>query len=262
VNNRPTQNTDPSGLDDREFENVLKDSKFANNEDYLNKGKSIEGKTPDGQKITFKFLKAQDGEFKINKSKLLTGTYVKIQVEVDSDDYNAIHFIQLVQRFSKDDKKPNVWVPVDPEHKVKQLRADWANANAPSKGWYIDSDVGNNLAFYGRRGFDVENGPRKSILWDAPGDFAESKNLGKRFITCAIGFKKNGDLVYLGSVKWGYYIKDSGATMILMDEKNEKWPEISTKAPEQLGHCLYRWNEIDGNRKISEITHVTISYLK
>ena len=125
----------------------------------------------------------------------------------------------------------------------------------------MDTYITGKSAFYGTEGFDIDIGQSTSTFRDAPGDWIEDRSVGKQFILCVIGEKKDKDPEYLGSIRWGYYINKDGEIM-LRTAKPKDAPTIDAAVPEELGHALFRWNRIKGNETIERLTNVKIEYPK
>ena len=255
--NTPLSEVDPNGLDDVKFEADFKDPRAKMQNDSKYTGKKLDGKTSSGDAIHFTFLKAQKGEYPFLGAggNMVRGVYVKIQVDVDSARYDEVQLLQLVRTTIYYVGNPEA-IPTDPEDPVRRQRAGWGEKDVPSPGWRVDAPISSTNPFFGKKGYSVETGAKRSTLWDAPGDWVEYQSRGKQFITIAVGLKAGKDPAYLGSVRWGYYTDKTGN--VAFDPKG--WPTIDATVPAELGHGLFRWNKIQGNEKIEKMTGVNIAY--
>jgi hypothetical protein len=255
---------DPTGKDDAEFETSRglrdKGAVITNVEGYL--GKSVKGETLENQDIKFTFQKAAVVvyPYRALDGKLIRGAYVKIQVDVDSKKYDEIRFLQIVREIKYDGKNIETPVPADPLYETRRLRSGYDAKGKPidgaqSLGWRIDQGEKDKNPYFGYSNAgdpedDVEIGGTRSTLWDVPGYFDYQRNVGKEFITFAVGIKKGEAPVYLGGVRWGFYTYAAAkATTVLVPES----PEFVEYAPEQLAHALNRWNSINGNQKLTDL---------
>jgi hypothetical protein len=261
VGNNPTNGRDPSGLaDEKTFREKVglndEKAKMVDEKEYA--GKSVKGKTPDGDAIEFTFDKAQKGSFpyRTEKGKTVLGTYVNISAKVDCDKYDEIRFVQvLILNDYKDGKidKPNETL-LSP---VRKSRSGLGDSKALFPGWRVDAPATVHNPFFGYNddrspGFSMGKvGAKESNMQDCPGNFKEDLNVGHTIITTAIGYRKGKPHTYLGSVKWGFYTNDKG--VVVFDPPK---PELLEKAPPELGAAVFRWNKIGGNLALDKVIGV------
>jgi hypothetical protein len=153
-------------------------------------------------------------------------------------------------------KQGDKFVPCDPLHVTARGRANWKKPTQPYAGWRVDHDLEEHNLWptfinVGKKGAPTE-------FWDAPGFFPPgknpksalpAKNHGREFITCAIGWNKGKEPIYLGSVRWGFFV-DSDLKVSFEPSK----PTIDSKPPPELGIALSRWNFYTEENSIGKLT--------
>jgi hypothetical protein len=211
------------------------------NKDY--EATKLSGTTSDKEKITFAFNKAFSGTrvdvFNKNKITMTNdideGVYVKLTVQVATKKYDQIRLIQLVRNYTK---KDTTNIAIDPEDDMHRGRCDWKNnKTGGTAGWRVDQLNTDITPWLLEDINTVKIGKNETTLWDGPAYIAPSPNKGKEFITAAIGYSKGKVPVYLGSVKWGFYV--DGKENVSFDPAEPKFME---NVPPELGISLARWN--------------------
>jgi hypothetical protein len=142
-------------------------------------------------------------------------------------------------------------VTADPQNDIRRRRSGWSDANAPSRGWRVDTDTATANPFYTRTWVGLAGGGRSpATIWDTPGDWDTDTNAGKDFNTCLICVR-NGVRTTLGCVHWGYYIDRSGAISF-----RPATPVPICGATRQLLDAATRWEGIQGNDPVNLMPHV------
>jgi hypothetical protein len=223
--------------------------------------KMLTGKTRNGEKVEFVFRKAYVGHYPfLNKPKsIVYGAYVKIEASVPKNKFDKLTMIQITRFVTKQGNDVN---SIDPLHPARRNRACWDNELplglgktspwlVPYKGWYVDAEIQGISPWLSENVTPFSPGGKNkpAIEWDAPALFAPgkntkrtypAKNVGEQFITCLIGTKKGKDPVFLGSVRWGFYVDAKQKVTFL---PASPIIEDNRKPPPEIGVALSRWNE-------------------
>jgi RHS repeat-associated protein len=255
VGNNATNATDPTGLDEEKPKWNDQNAQGPGVRLALNgKGGKLEeqkkdlwsdtGKTPAGEKITVRLMKAYTGWWITNvdggkggTDEILDtspGVYVKFSVELDPNPYDELRMIQVIQRVDKDSK------PVQPglgaEKHINNLRADWWNKKAISPGWCVDNHESNSSIWVtpGETTINYGKGKQPLELWDSP---EAPANTGVNFYTAIFGIKK-GKSTYLGTFQWGFKVDKDGNVSWNPAKPNLLDP---AKPPQELGDSISKW---------------------
>jgi hypothetical protein len=129
----------------------------------------------------------------------------------------------------------------------------WDDEDAPSRGWRIDHIQGADTPYVSQTNINIGKNGNPTVFWDAPSFFCDTpvRNLGKEFVTVAIGWNHGQIPVYLGSVRWGYYVDRAGRVSF-----RPEVPEWQNSPPKEVGDALHRWNQLWVNNSTGTIAQL------
>ncbi len=220
--------------------------------DFLLRSNKLAGKTSQNEGFAFTVGGAYKGSYLKNipnpkNPDTIIGAYVNLKFQVDSKRFQKIKFIQLVREVRK--TQEGALLPIDPLDPNRRALADWGNATC-YPGWRVDFIPGNKGPW--TQGY-VNEGKAGVEFWDAPGFYKPGQNpknslpasdVGREFITIAVGWNDGQAPEYLGSVRWGYYVDEKQKVTLV-------GPTLDSQPPMELGFALQRFNESTYNGLIA-----------
>jgi hypothetical protein len=204
--------------------------------------------------VSFKFTKAMKGTYPYRAAhRDVKGIYVKIEASITDNNYcgrcTPMKLLQVLRNI-KQGNTGNTETDT-PTSATRETRAGWGNANAPSRGWMVDTTdastapFASDLSYTAREGSEVA----PAIIWDSPGNWSNVTNTGIEFETCAVCQTVSGSKWIAACVNWGFYTDSSGNISFF-----PATPVASCRYTQQVRDASQRWDAIPGN------THTGITF--
>jgi hypothetical protein len=199
---------------------------------------------PGDYKVEFTFAKAYKGTYPYRAAgRDVKGVYVKIVVKyTDYAQCGRCEKLQLLQVLRNTTVGARgAETSADPGNQTRRDRSGWGDANAPSRGWRVDTDTASTQPFYSSSWVGQEGDENTAaILWDTPGDWSTDVSAGKEFQSNAVCQDLSGAKHVRASVHWGYVIDGSGTISFR--------PVSAVRgAPTETRDATQRWDRMPGN---------------